>query len=139
MDQDLPDLPSDLPLSQIRPQGCSFDLSRPISARLDKLSRLVTDEGRIHRKEILAALILGAPEDPQKLAKLIRDHRKATVRDCRIAESPEDKVVHLPGHGPGPRRQETANESVDPRAMRLDSLKPHGTRKSRYARRERRP
>jgi|SRR5216683_4146716 len=138
MDQDLPDLPSDLPLSQIRPQGCSFDLSRPISARLDKLSRLVTDEGRIHRKEILAALILGAPEDPQKLAKLIRDHRKATVRDCRLAESPDDKVVHLPGHGPGPRRHETPIVTADPRAVRLDSLKPPPPRRSRQTRRERR-
>ncbi len=101
------ELPLELPLASCKTHGTSFELPVPISARLDKLVGRVRTEGRIHRRELISALILCSTEEPVKLASYIRKFRSARVRDAGLHETSDAKVVHLSKHRPGPRKAPT--------------------------------
>jgi hypothetical protein len=79
----------------------------PIHARLDELVEIARDQaGReTNRKELVAALLLAAPTDPERLDEIIKTYRLATAREALV--KPEhverDNVLRLPSYGPGPR------------------------------------
>jgi hypothetical protein len=61
-----------------RPIGISLPV--PLSKRLDLLVERAERAGaRAYRKDILAALILAAPEDPEELLDLFSRYRRATA------------------------------------------------------------
>jgi hypothetical protein len=76
----------------------------PLSARLDVLVERAHQSGeRTNRKELLAALILAAPQSEQALSRLVRRYRRARVLDA-IMEG-EDPIAFLdPVRPRGPRR-----------------------------------
>src|SRR5436189_194511 len=82
-----------------RAVGVSFPL--PVSARLDGLVGQVEAAGnRTSRKELLAALVLAAADDPDSLDDLVRSYRRARVVDAGLAAG-EDEVVTLAANVPG--------------------------------------
>ena len=63
-----------------------FNLPAALSHRLDKLVELTADAGvRAHRVDVVAALILAAPESPDELLKLHLGLRKGPGqrRNCQ--------------------------------------------------------
>lgn len=81
-------------------------LADPLSARLDALVDLVEATGeRTNRKELLAALILGARPDGRALSDLVRRYRTATARDTLIEPDPSVAVLVFRPPSPGPRKR----------------------------------
>ncbi len=76
----------------------------PLSARLDALVKRAHRSGeRTNRKELLAALILAAPDSEANLSRLVRRYRRARVADAFVAD--EDPAPFLdPAPSRGPRR-----------------------------------
>lgn len=88
-----------------RQVGVSVPLQ--ISRRLDRLVLLVDSEGlRVFRKDLVAALILAVEEDPEKLAELVVELRKAKNRDAMPPEEQSADVLRFDRPRPGrrPRR-----------------------------------
>jgi len=84
-----------------------FNLPVALSNRLDRLVERVEGEG-IHtsRKDLIAALVLAAPEDAAELLKLSLGYGKATVKDAALQDEPEATVLDFQQRKPGrrPRR-----------------------------------
>jgi hypothetical protein len=82
----------------------SFVIPGPLSARLDALVNRAYEAGeRTNRKELLAALILAAPEGEERLRRLLRRYRTAAVADAFLPG--EDPATFLkPSRPRGPRR-----------------------------------
>lgn len=84
----------------------SVNLPGPINERLDRLRELADEEGaRTSRKEIVAALILDAPEGGEDLSAAVIRYRKARARDAAIAGVDAADVLEFRRHSPGPRRR----------------------------------
>lgn len=78
-----------------------------VSNRLDRLVERVEREGiQTSRKDLIAALILAAPEDSKALLDLSLRYGKATTKDAALRDEPEGTVVSLERRKPGrrPRR-----------------------------------
>ena|SRR5207248_7499347 len=77
----------------------------PLSERVEALAGLLYSEGhgRVSRKEVVGAVLLGATEDPFELAELLRRYRNARVREALVGEVPAAHVVSFPRRLPGPR------------------------------------
>jgi hypothetical protein len=81
----------------------------PIDMRLSSLVDLAVEAGEpdaLSRSELLAALVLAAPADGEKLESLLRAYRKAKVGQAAIRkndESPGTNVITLEGRRPGRR------------------------------------
>lgn len=77
----------------------------PVSERVETLAELLYQEGhgRVPRKELVAAVLNAAPEDPVELAKLLQNYRTARVRDALIEQPESGNVVRFPRRPPGPR------------------------------------
>jgi hypothetical protein len=85
-----------------RPIGISLPL--PLSKRLDLLVERTERAGaRAYRKDILAALILAAPETPEELLDLFSRYRTATAGDASLADQPRSAVLRDHRHKPGRR------------------------------------
>ncbi|SRR6266508_5155728 len=83
----------------------------PIHQRLDDLLELAHQAGdRTTRKELAAAIVLAATEDPDALSQMLRRYRRATVRDALVAPGAEANVVSIRHHKPGPRPRQTTSE-----------------------------
>jgi len=81
-----------------------LDLPAPISERLDDLVRLVEAAGdRANRKELMASLILAAPETGEELSNLLRSYRQASARAARLDGSTDDPTIGIRSYRPGPR------------------------------------
>ena len=81
----------------------------PVDRRLDELVAVARDYGeRTNRKELAAAIVLGSPDDGERLSELLRQFRRAKARDAVLSDPGADNVLHLPRHRPGPR---TGSES----------------------------
>jgi len=81
-----------------------LSIPRPLNARLDALVQRVTAAGEnTSRKELLAALLLEASEDPRALAEALRRYRTAEARDVAIPGVPEEEFLEHQEHRPGPR------------------------------------
>lgn len=84
-------------------------LPLPLSRRLDLLvERLESEGAHAYRKDVIAALILAAPESGKELAGLVRRYRRALARDANVGQ---DAALVLDGRRPKPGRR--------PRASRL--------------------
>jgi hypothetical protein len=80
----------------------------PLQRRLIELCDAVYRAGEPHRPtkaELLAALILAAPEDPNELVELIRAYGRATVGDALVSRPEEGAVIAFAPRTPGPRRR----------------------------------
>jgi hypothetical protein len=87
-------------------QERSIGVSVPIllSQRLDELVRLTETAGaRLYRKDLVAALLLAAPEDPEELLQLFLRYRKATAAEAAIGDATEGTVLKLERPKPGRR------------------------------------
>jgi hypothetical protein len=76
----------------------------PLHHRLVRLCDIVYDAGervRPTKADMVAALILAAPEEPEELVRLLRAYGSATVGDTVVGE-PQD-VISLESRTPGPR------------------------------------
>jgi hypothetical protein len=81
-----------------------LDLPAPLSERLDDLVRLAEDVGdRTNRKELMASLILAAPEAGESLSALLRAYRQASARAARLDESTDESTIGIRTYRPGPR------------------------------------
>lgn len=90
--------------------ACLFNLPASLSHRLDKLVELTADGGvRAHRIDVVAALILAAPEDPDALLKLHLKYGKARVKDATVRDESVDNVLHIARAKPGRRRRAQKN------------------------------
>lgn len=81
-------------------------LPLPVTRRLDLLTRRLDEAGdRGYRKELIAALILAAPEDGAELADLLRRYRTALARDAAVKGSAAAAVLEGERPAPGRRRR----------------------------------
>lgn len=80
----------------------------PIDERLNGLLDLAVEAGEadsLTRSELIAALVLAAPADGDKLAALLRGYRKAKVCDA-VIKAPgqsEGRIITLRDRKPGRR------------------------------------
>lgn len=99
-------IPADAPLRGLRERNVGLALSDPVSARLDALVALVEEAGeRTNRKELVAALIVGAEAKSGNLIALVRRYRTALTRDALLTDDAVPSVVVFPTVHPGPRRR----------------------------------
>jgi hypothetical protein len=76
----------------------------PLSARLDLLVEAADAGGaRASRKELLAALLLTAPESPEQLSEMIRRYRIAKVGEATVQGFDRQRVLSPEATKPGPR------------------------------------
>jgi hypothetical protein len=81
-----------------------FNLPVALSHRLDKLAELTSEAGvRAHRVDVVAALILAAPDDPDALLKLHLEYGKARVKDAAVQDESVANVLHIRRPKPGRR------------------------------------
>ncbi len=79
-------------------------LPAPISERLDDLVRLAEATGdRTNRKEMLASLILAAPEIGEDVSNLLRTYRRSTARVASLGGGTDVPTIPIRSHRPGPR------------------------------------
>ena len=79
-------------------------LPGPINDRLDDLVKAVEATGdRTSRKELLACLILAAPNSGQAVANLLRAYRGTSARKARLDGGSDEATVPIRSHRPGPR------------------------------------
>jgi hypothetical protein len=89
-----------------RPIGVSLPI--PLSRRLDLLVERAERAGaRAYRKDILAALILAAPESPDELLELFSRYRRATAGEASLAGQPRAAVLKLERSRPGRRLRDS--------------------------------
>jgi hypothetical protein len=78
----------------------------PLSERLDELVAMADKKGaRTNRSEVLGALILGAPEDPQELFARVIDYRQAPARSAAVKTDTGTNVLEFKRHPRGPRKR----------------------------------
>jgi hypothetical protein len=86
-------------------QAITIGLPGPLNERLDRLVELADAEGaRTNRKELVAALVLAAPESAAELASAVIGYRKAKARDAAVSGDLA-AVLQFRRHQPGPRRR----------------------------------
>lgn len=83
-------------------------IPEPLHRRLGELCDLVYEDGaprRPTKEDLIAAIILGAPEDPTQLKAMLDAYGRARVRDAFIDLALADTaVIELAPRTPGPRR-----------------------------------
>ena len=88
--------------------NAAIDWPVALHHRVDQLVSLAVSEGeRTTRKELVAALVLAAPESGEELSLLLRTYRKAVARDALMNLDQGENVVELRRLGPGPRVRRT--------------------------------
>jgi hypothetical protein len=93
---------ADTPLRSCPERNVGMALCDPISDRLDRLVSLAEASfDRTSRKELLAALILGAPADGTALVEMLRTFRQSTVEQARLDGG--SAAVTASDRRPGPR------------------------------------
>jgi hypothetical protein len=99
------DFDLDAPVAHQRERNLGVLVPIPVSERLETLTDILYSEGhgRVPRKELVAALLLAAPTDPDELATCLRKYRTSRVRDTLVAEPLSDNIVSFPLRSPGPR------------------------------------
>lgn len=104
MDQSTVGISPDARLARCEPQQISVEIPSPLNARLDALVRMADEEGAAtSRRELVAALILGAPTSGRRLAAAVIRLRKARAAEAGVPGVPLAEVLELKSHPPGPR------------------------------------
>jgi hypothetical protein len=97
------DFDLDAALEDVKDKGTSLRWPVPIDHRLDLLVKLGRGE-RTNRTELLASLVLTAPESAEELSQIIRRYRSAKVRNALVGEGREGEVISIARpRKPGPR------------------------------------
>jgi hypothetical protein len=97
---------SDLWDAEERPIGISVPI--PISRRLDQLVTLAEGTGiRVYRKDVIAALVLAASDDPEDLSKLLHRCRTAKAGEAQVKGASTAMVLELDRPKPGRRPRRT--------------------------------
>ncbi len=92
------------PLRETEERSIGVSVPLPLSRRLDLLVKRAERAGaRAYRKDIVAALILAAPEEPEELLQLFTRYRTATAADAGLADEPGATVLRLQRPKPGRR------------------------------------
>lgn len=84
------------------PKTTSVSWTLPIDRRLDQLVELARASGA-ERSELLAALVRSAEPNPEKLERLVKQWKDATVREVVLGVPASARTVDLPVVGPGRR------------------------------------
>ena len=93
-----------LPLRKAPKRPIGVSVPAPLSKRLDLLVEMLEEAGhRAYRNDLMAALILSAPEDEDSLAELLIRYRKALAQEAGIATQPSAEVLELRPDKPGRR------------------------------------
>jgi hypothetical protein len=101
------ELDPELPLRKAPERAIGVYIPTPLSKRLDLLVELLERAGiRAFRKDLVAALILAAPESEDDLSRLVISYRKAASREAALGENGAAQVLELRPDKPGrrPRR-----------------------------------
>jgi len=99
-------IPADAPLRGLPERNIGLALSDPVSARLDALVALVESAGeRTNRKELVAALIVGADAEIGHLVALVKRYRTARARDTVLTPNEAPSILVFRTIRPGPRRR----------------------------------
>jgi hypothetical protein len=94
------------PLASCPEVPVGTNLPGPINERLDLLITRANEHGaRTTRKEALAALILAAPEERQRLFDLIVAFRRANAGSAGLRDSDPGQVLEFRRHPRGPRKR----------------------------------
>lgn len=87
------------------PHQIGVAVALALSGRLDALVMRAASIGeRASRREVLSALILSAPSDPEEISRIVRKYRIATVEDALIDKIVDDAILN-PTRRHGPRRR----------------------------------
>jgi hypothetical protein len=85
------------------------NLPSPLSERLDQLVTVANEEGAsTNRKELVASLILAAPEDGDELMERVVAYRKARAADAGVRGRQLGDVLACTRHPRGPRPRKSA-------------------------------
>jgi hypothetical protein len=93
-------------LKETKDRGLGADIPIPLHERVEGLCNLVYQAGydRPTKGKMIAALLLGATDDPEELDELLRTYDRARVRDTIVGEQEiEGNVVTFPQRNRGPR------------------------------------
>jgi hypothetical protein len=93
-------------LKEARDRGLGADIPVPLHERVEGLCNLVYKAGydRPTKGKMVAALLLGATDDPEELDELLRAYDRARVREAIVGEQEiEGNVVTFPQRSRGPR------------------------------------
>jgi hypothetical protein len=94
-------------LIEASPKTLGQRVPEPLHRRLMELCDAVYEAGEPQRPtkaDMLAALILGAPEDPAKLIDLLREYGRARVGQAMLSRPSEGAVLEFAPRTSGPRR-----------------------------------
>lgn len=94
-------------LIEADPKALGQRVPEPLHVRLIELCDAVYESGEAHRPtkaDMLAALILAAPEDPAELVGLLQRYGRAQVSDAILSAPDNATVIEMAPRTPGPRR-----------------------------------
>lgn len=94
------------PAHRRRTQGVPviFRLPGPISLRIDSLVEVAREHRVAYRHDVVGALILAAPADPETLATSCLEYREATAGEAALPGRPMVTVLSRESPKAGPRR-----------------------------------
>lgn len=95
-------------LVEATPKQLGQRIPEPLHRRLEELCDIVYDAGAARRptkEDMVASLVLGAPEDSARLQEMLASYGRARVRDAFVDKAPTNSpVIELKPRKPGPRR-----------------------------------
>ena len=94
-------------LIETAPKALGQRVPEPLHRRLIELCDAVYEAGEPRRPtkaDMLAALILAAPEDPERLIEILLTYGRARVRDALLAKPDDGDVIEFPARTSGPKR-----------------------------------
>jgi hypothetical protein len=94
-------------LIESQPKALGQRVPEPLHRRLIELCDAVYDAGEPHRPtkaDMLAALILAAPDDPADLIDILRRYGRAQVGDAVMTKADDGDVLEFAPRTSGPRR-----------------------------------
>ena len=93
------------PMRLVPKRQVTFSFALPLDERVDRLVELADEAGAsTSRAELLASLVLAAPETADALAHLVQSLRRAKAGDAAVGGD-LDGVLAVRRHQPGPRRK----------------------------------
>ena len=106
MERQIDSIDDNKPLPACQDKNAAVRWPLPIDYRLDQLVERSAEVGeRTTRKELLASLVLAAPDDPEELSRIVRRFRMSKASDAVLRDEIErdGNVLKFPRHKPGPR------------------------------------
>ena len=86
--------------------GTSIRVPSPITERLDQLGAIADEAGSpVNRQDLIAALILAAPETRDELFDLVVAYRRGTAADATVEGRDTGEILSFRRHKRGPRRR----------------------------------